>query len=326
MLPLLHGRGCCRPTRVHWTPTQTPRAVERSRMACWVCSFTNGTEKAPSPQPFAPLWSLLPPSMRAYLQAKAAPFQGWWGGGAGALRDAAFVGAVAAAATLLFLLPKTGRKPILLDVHLALSTSLSGSPTLRAETATCVLLHHTSSCLPKVSNSCWALSRYSGCGGGCRCNHWVVSGCKGGAFGPRDVSARGTFLCWPAPLGRQLLRSPRNEQFLGSSSPSPSSSLPLAPASARLRAWLCMHSHVVQALIIIAWSRMPNGIQGQHIRLAENPPWTVNGYIHFPLAAPRAIAKASHQNLILPLPPHAKPSFMITGQGKLMGWGASPSH
>ena len=36
------------------------------------------------------------------------------------------------------------------------------------------------------------------------------------------------------------------------------------------------------------------------------PCWTVNGGIHFSVAVLEAVAKASHQNLILPRPPHGK--------------------
>ena len=54
---------------------------------------------------------------------------------------------------------------------------------------------------------------------------------------------------------------------------------------------------------------MPNGIAGQHSSPLRNPPSprrTVDGGIHFLVAAVEAVAKASHQSLILQRPPHGK--------------------
>ena len=60
--------------------------------------------------------------------------------------------------------------------------------------------------------------------------------------------------------------------------------------------------------IIIVRAPMPNGIQGQHTSLLQNPrpPWTVNGCIHSPVDALEAVAKASHQNLTHLCPLHGK--------------------
>ena len=60
---------------------------------------------------------------------------------------------------------------------------------------------------------------------------------------------------------------------------------------------------------MIACPQMANGIEGQHTSPLQDPPatpHTMDGGIHFPEAALEAVAKFSHQNLLLPRPPHGK--------------------
>ena len=86
--------------------------------------------------------------------------------------------------------------------------------------------------------------------------------------------------------------------------PSPQPPPPPPPESPNWHGYACRAMHCPASHLCV-----PNGIEGQNTSPLQNPPppsRTVDGGIHFPVAALEAVAKASHQNLIVPRPPHGK--------------------
>ena len=122
---------------------------------------------------------------------------------------------------------------------------------------------------------------------------------------------------WP---GLRLLRSCADNLLPASSSASPFSSLPSAPPKSPDR--LGCACKAMQP-IIIAWPPMPNGIQGQHTGSLQIPPPPPNIEWRHPVSvAPlEAVAKASHQNILLLRPTRGKTLLHghRTGEGDGVG-------
>ena len=135
-----------------------------------------------------------------------------------------------------------------------------------------------------------------------------MSGCRGSPSGPGDVSAWGTCLGRPGLAGLRLVRSPPDERLLRSSSPSPSSSLHSSLARVLRPAWLRMHSYALSSQSSLRGPQCLIAFKGNTPACWRTPPppRTVNGCVHFSVAALEAVAKVSEQNLILPRPAHGK--------------------
>ena len=169
---------------------------------------------------------------------------------------------------LLPLLPGMGRKLLLQDVHLAREQVTFPFCYLTCRDCHCCL---ASRHLKVPSQALQFLLGLLHCSDGCCCccccccgTHWVMSGCRAGCGRAWDMSPPGTFLSRTGLPGLRLLANAPNERLIQSP--------PLSPRASSPPGMVAHAQACIGQPIIIAWSLMPNGIEGQHTSSLENPP------------------------------------------------------
>ena len=138
------------------------------------------------------------------------------------------------------------------------------------------------------------------------------------------MSPRGSFLgCLGLCVGCDYLPMPQ----ISDSSPFIPISVffsPLSPRGSHVPGMVAHAQPCIVQPIIIALSPMPDGMGGQHHLTgapAPPPPRMVNGCMHCRVGTLEAIAKAGHQTLTSPCPPHGKTLFDGHRIGEANGMG-----